>query len=208
MLDSNHDLCRRLDALEEGSIIRDCTCSIRTTIKDVDDTETIRPPDARPRMTDQSSSELSPFHFEFDSILQASRVYMRTHSSECDVSFKSSVARSRAWSLLSDITLEQISILSVIALPIYPSDISNRDWYEFGDLQEVNHSSTRQEEHNATDMARNETLKALESNSKSSSTDSAEFDAPDWQIERKEVYPCEFCRGILEEGKAFELGKS
>ena len=61
---------------------------------------------------------------EFEQILYASWVYRRTeHRSEM-MSFNTSIARESAWSLLSECSLGDISILSVVALPVYISELS------------------------------------------------------------------------------------
>ena len=49
-----------------------------------------------------------------------------------DFSFRSSIARSNAWSVFSGLSLGDISIMSVVALPVYPDDISNPQHYDFG----------------------------------------------------------------------------
>lgn len=48
-----------------------------------------------------------------------------------DFSFRSSVARSHNWSIFSDLSLGDISILSIIALPLYQDDITNAEHYDF-----------------------------------------------------------------------------
>ncbi|KAH7064149.1 hypothetical protein BKA63DRAFT_179554 [Paraphoma chrysanthemicola] len=68
---------------------------------------------------------------QFESVLEASRVYQRARSAGCDISFRSSIVRSHAWTVLSDISLSEISVISVIALPIRPLDIANAQHYSF-----------------------------------------------------------------------------
>ena len=71
---------------------------------------------------------LHRFQFDFEPILEASWVYRRSSTNESDASFKSSVMRSHAWSSLSELSLAQISLVSVIALPIQPKELSGNYW--------------------------------------------------------------------------------
>jgi hypothetical protein len=64
------------------------------------------------------------FHRSFEKLLESSRAYRRASHSECDVSFSSSNIRSHAWSALSGVSLADISIISVIALPLESDEIS------------------------------------------------------------------------------------
>lgn len=45
------------------------------------------------------------------------------------MSFRSSLRRESAWSALTEISLAQISIISVIALPVERAELFNADWY-------------------------------------------------------------------------------
>lgn len=66
---------------------------------------------------------------QYESELEASRVYRNVRRQSDDVTFRSSIARSHAWSALSHVSLSAISALSVIALPLYPSEITNAYHY-------------------------------------------------------------------------------
>lgn len=61
---------------------------------------------------------------EFEKTLYASRVYKRAEHRLETMSFTTSVARESAWSSLSKCSLGDISILSVVALPVYVSELS------------------------------------------------------------------------------------
>ncbi|KAE9377126.1 hypothetical protein N431DRAFT_401900 [Stipitochalara longipes BDJ] len=65
----------------------------------------------------------------FQTDLSTSRVYRRTLSYECDISFTTSVVRTHAWSIFTGLSLSEISDISVIALPLSARDISNPQWY-------------------------------------------------------------------------------
>jgi len=69
------------------------------------------------------------FHSTFEVDLSHSRVYKRTQPYECDVSFTSSVVRTHSWSVLSGLSLSQISSISVIALPFYLYELSDKGQY-------------------------------------------------------------------------------
>jgi hypothetical protein len=69
----------------------------------------------------------------FEKILLSSKVYHNAQQHTCDVSFRSSIGLSHAWTALSEISLSDISAISVVALPIYLDDISNSQHYVFGD---------------------------------------------------------------------------
>lgn len=92
--------------------------------------------DASTRMLQTNNTlELLPYgtsaHFQFERVLLASRVYIKAERHASDASFRSSIGRSHAWTALSDISLSDISKISVIALPIHRHDISNPEHFEF-----------------------------------------------------------------------------
>ncbi|KAH8892573.1 hypothetical protein GQ53DRAFT_685934 [Thozetella sp. PMI_491] len=72
---------------------------------------------------------------EFENELESSRVYRRAQRDTMDFSFRSSLAGTNAWSVFSGLSLGDISIMSAIALPIYPEDLSNPQRYDFGGFQ-------------------------------------------------------------------------
>jgi hypothetical protein len=83
-------------------------------------------------LTSQSlESTLSEIRFQ--SSLLASRVYRRVKRAESLISFDSSNLGSAAWSIFSGLSLSDMSVLSAIALPLYQSDITNAESYEFGE---------------------------------------------------------------------------
>jgi cell division control protein 24 len=74
-------------------------------------------------------------HFDFENDLGASRVYRRAQRDTMDFSFRSSIAHTNAWSVFSGLSLSDVSIISAIALPLYPEEIANAQHYGFGELQ-------------------------------------------------------------------------
>ncbi|KAK1828645.1 hypothetical protein QBC39DRAFT_149877 [Podospora conica] len=74
----------------------------------------------------------SLFELSFEKDLVASRVYRRIKRDTMDFSMRSSIAQSNRWSIFSGMSLSDISDISVLALPIHPSDISNPQHYVQG----------------------------------------------------------------------------
>ncbi|KAF9872787.1 modin [Colletotrichum karsti] len=68
---------------------------------------------------------------EFQTVLDLSRPYKRARNGSIDCPTRTSVAASKAGSIFSGISLSEVSILSRIAIPVYPADISNSHHYEF-----------------------------------------------------------------------------
>lgn len=69
----------------------------------------------------------SPAKNDFEVVLSTTRVYSRVEGREIDAVSTVSTQRSRAWSVLSGISLTQISIIAVVKLPLYDSELS-RFW--------------------------------------------------------------------------------
>jgi hypothetical protein len=59
----------------------------------------------------------------FEDVLSSSRVYDRVKHREVDAKSTTSTSRSRAWSILSGLSLTQISVISVIKLPLYDTEL-------------------------------------------------------------------------------------
>lgn len=72
----------------------------------------------------------------FESELDASRVYRKVRRPVSLNSFSSSAVGSRTWSVFSGLTLADISIISVIALPLCRNDIRNPQHYTFDSIYE------------------------------------------------------------------------
>jgi hypothetical protein len=67
--------------------------------------------------------------FAFDDDLHSSRVYRKARRSGCDHSLVSSAIRTQSWSIFSGLSLADISVISVVALPLYPKDIKELPTY-------------------------------------------------------------------------------
>lgn len=72
----------------------------------------------------------------FERILEQSWVYKRNQRNSCDCSFISSAERSYTWSIFSGFSLADVSILSVIAMPLTTMDLANGEHYQAESLKE------------------------------------------------------------------------
>ncbi|MCJ1236248.1 hypothetical protein MMC14_004226 [Varicellaria rhodocarpa] len=78
---------------------------------------------------DKSSMMHNILPFTFDKDLQSSRVYVRTRFRHSQLSLATSAIRSIGWSIFSELSLSDISNLSVLSLPISPCEIWNGQYY-------------------------------------------------------------------------------
>lgn len=91
------------------------------------------PPDRVPSESETPGrNRRSLFDLSFEKDLITSRVYRRIRRETMDFSMRSSVARSNGWSIFSGMSLSDISEISVLALPLRPSDINNPQHYVGG----------------------------------------------------------------------------
>lgn len=74
------------------------------------------------------SSDSLPIR-DFEALLNSSWVYQRNEHRDETMSFHSSVLRLSAWSVLSDMSLANISIIAVMSLPVQLQELSNGHWY-------------------------------------------------------------------------------
>ncbi|KAK3290986.1 uncharacterized protein B0H64DRAFT_411088 [Chaetomium fimeti] len=141
LLDNDHDLSRRLMNLEDSfdaQTIMTKRRSIAGTIVSKAETERLLLP--RKAGSSSAASSQTPNNpqaplvsgFEFEVDLKTSGPYRRARRDTMDFSFCSSVARSHAWSVFSGLSLGDISVMSVVALPVYADEITNSRHYEFG----------------------------------------------------------------------------
>ncbi|KAF2026317.1 hypothetical protein EK21DRAFT_92455 [Setomelanomma holmii] len=129
LLASNVDLAKRIADLEHcyhssnSAITRPSTrrASNVTYSTGTDDDDSAEPSPMPASISLAEARRRS--HFEHD--LEASRVYSKVRRKSADYSFRSSVAPSHAWSALSDISLADLSTISVIALPLHRDDVKN-----------------------------------------------------------------------------------
>lgn len=136
ILKNNIELSQRLAHLETQldatrSVTTKRTVSVASTILEQQIPGITATTDVTPRASMQPGDGARVFQFE--PVLKASRVYRRAKRDTADYSFCSSIALSHAWTALSDMSLGDISIISVIALPVQMTELANADRYEFTD---------------------------------------------------------------------------
>ncbi|RSM02188.1 hypothetical protein CDV31_011032 [Fusarium ambrosium] len=139
LLESNHALSRRLMNLEDALDVQTIV-SKRMSLMSVSGTgpQSGTSVETQSTLTDTSTqptsqgSDLDLSKFDFEDDLESSRVYRRAQRDTMDFSFRSSIAPSNIWSVFSGLSLGDISIISVIALPVYQEDITNAENYDFG----------------------------------------------------------------------------
>lgn len=139
ILAENSDLRHRLgqmqDALDAQSRITSIHSGMNTlrsnSFRDPEN-RTSRSTDAHRNTMIAKRAQSRLLSATFESILEKSRVYKRNRDGECDMSFKHSDLRSHAWSYLTGYSLADISVLSVISMPITQRDITNSTYYSFG----------------------------------------------------------------------------
>ncbi|KAH7382727.1 hypothetical protein DE146DRAFT_240187 [Phaeosphaeria sp. MPI-PUGE-AT-0046c] len=134
ILKNNIELAQRLAHLESQldathSVTTKRAVSIASTSLDQQIPGITTTTDVTPRVSMQPDDGARVFQFE--PVLKASRVYRRAKRDTADYSFCSSIPLSHAWTALSDMSLGDISIISVIALPVEVTEIANADRYEF-----------------------------------------------------------------------------
>jgi hypothetical protein len=150
LLESNQDLSKRLRNLEESceaqSILTRCFRNSSSTGL-VEEDGTNNSTFALDGLSLETGFDGFDFQFttiqlSFEDDLKTSRVYSRTQVYESDVSYTSSAVRTHAWSIFSGLSLAEVSIISAIALPIYSHEISNSQWYSFGEAQQASPPQT------------------------------------------------------------------
>ncbi len=123
-LDRDRDLVSRLEQLElpPGSIDLDDLGGSDEIPGPSRHGYPLPPPDGG-----SSGCQLDHAQPTFNDILSASRVYNRVQSREIDAVSTILTTRSRAWSILSGISLARVSVIAVVKLPLYEPEL-RRFW--------------------------------------------------------------------------------
>ena len=150
VLHSNRFMEERLQSMESFASsssewpIR--AASVRESIlRPLSMTDTIRPSSLESRDVSGMSTahtillddEVPQFGFAFDNELSQSWVYRRIRGESDRFSIASSAVRSASWSMLSGVSLSDVSNISVLALPISARDIAHGEHYEMARLVEA-----------------------------------------------------------------------
>lgn len=135
VLEQNRTLGQQLNLLENGSSwdtrsvkFIDDTASIRSrrlSLRNITSNPSASVPRQRP-FSVAASLRQSLSRRDFELALEKSRVYNRSQSNETDISsFTTSTAPTNTWSMLSGLSLNDISVISAFRLPISLTEINN-----------------------------------------------------------------------------------
>lgn len=135
VLANNIDMAIRLRGIESRPGYNSVTSA---KLKNVNGSEqsTIVSEIERPPKPQENINLGQKFRSAFEEDLDKSKVYKRALYNSSQSSVISSAARSTATSVLSGLSLGDVSIIAVFALPLYSSDITNNKHYAFGDVAE------------------------------------------------------------------------
>ncbi|KAF2824521.1 hypothetical protein CC86DRAFT_468617 [Ophiobolus disseminans] len=136
VLQSNLDLSRRIAYMQDCFTSSDSVYTYQTDNQSQAALRNINYEDAstlsqQTNNTLQYVQDTTSLLLQFEKDLLESRVYRTARAHTSDVSFRSSVGISHAWTALCDISLSNITNTSVVALPIYWKDLSNHQHYQF-----------------------------------------------------------------------------
>ena len=122
---------RRLELVEQQLQLQETASIHRSSIISTDtadsDNLTIRAGDSNP--SDEPPPSAGSYQHAFEELLNSSWVYRRNKNREEDMSMRSSVLRLSAWSVLSDMSLANISVIAVMSLPVQLQELCNGGWY-------------------------------------------------------------------------------
>lgn len=132
VLESNQEMSARLRDMDERATV--ALPAPETTVKDNASTTSSRTATPPPQTAAQSEVHRNQFGFAFEEDLLASRVYRKPLYSRSGASLVSSAARTTSSSVLSGLSLTEVSNISILAVPIYAHEIKNSERYTFGDF--------------------------------------------------------------------------
>jgi hypothetical protein len=132
LLQSNRELSSRLAHLEDQLGTTMSLCTHRPgSLAPSDDTITRATILSRTEHLNLLTNDTETIRsFEFEKDLEASWVYQKMTRNTTDASFCTSLVRSHAWTALTEISLSDISVISVVALPISLFELENAYHYE------------------------------------------------------------------------------
>ena len=143
VLVENRNISKRLGDMTGEVIGRGSLARMMDTDSDEDDslisgkTPTIR------QGSRGQGLRMHPRGLAFEEDLLASRVYRRPLSNESGETLTTFAKRTAASSILSALSLTDVSNISIVAIPIYITDITNSQRYTFGALNPYKSESQR-----------------------------------------------------------------
>ncbi|KAL9124505.1 MAG: hypothetical protein Q9217_006167 [Psora testacea] len=135
VLKRNEEIGRRLNKIETGvtSLSRPTASRVKTWPEARDDAFTVDPPCVdEKRYSEPSSPAPGPFQISnshLDAELRSSRVYARAIHRHWLSSLPTISEHTNTWSCLSGLSLAQISDISIVSLPLSPSELWNPQPY-------------------------------------------------------------------------------
>ena len=114
------------ETVRETDTLRE-TETIRETVPDGSTTELTH------HLTPAATAQAIYFGFDFDDELESSRAYQRAtrNDDNFSISVISSADRTASWSILSGISLSQVSSIAAVRLPVFKHEIENSEDYVF-----------------------------------------------------------------------------
>ena len=111
--------------------------------------------------------------FAFEELLVNSRAYRNAALDNSDAfSVATSAGRTATWSMLSGLSLSEMSNIGILAIPIYTSDIANKEAYDF--------SAPQQEPTSMTDATAVDAFDAVADRTLASAADKAQLPRSWW----------------------------
>ena len=130
-LKQNVMLAERLSSFQQGATVGHDQYEAATAGKTIATEAAPIEPDLDPGAQTESRK------FVFEELLMNSRVYRNMAFDGTDTfSVLSSAGRTGTWSMLSGLSLSQMSNIAILALPIYASDLENKERYDFETITE------------------------------------------------------------------------
>lgn len=126
-------LKQRLVALEVRNGLEEPKDTIDTRLHElsISDVEGVAR-DPIPSTNKQPEWQRNSYVFAFEEILMSSRAYRIVANNNSDAfSVISAAGRTASWSMLSGLSLSEVSHIGIQAIPIYASDITNEEHYDF-----------------------------------------------------------------------------
>ena len=136
VLANNRDMSRRLRNMDDrpGHIPHPPGLDLEDDARTSFSRTVTPPPPGLPPANFPENVQRSKFGFAFEEDLFSSSVYRKPLFSDSHLSLVTSAARTTASSVLSALSLTDVSNISILAVPIYADEISNQDRYSFGDF--------------------------------------------------------------------------
>lgn len=143
-MESSRELPRRLINLEDAFDVQSVVSKRRSatfTLRDPRHGDEAQLPVKYLGENDEGSASTTrtefPSGLDFESDREASRPYRRARHHNIGLSLRNSTAQSNAWSVFSGLSLSDVSLMSVIAPPIYADEIANSHHYNFDNRKPV-----------------------------------------------------------------------